>query len=187
VLLGGGGVLSLRVVERVVAQGELIGRTIQRMAAQIAESFVEGSWVLVGIQARGYAFAQRLQKALEELLGRAVPLGGLDVTFYRDDIGRSAQLKVPHPSQLPFSVEGASIWLIDDVLWTGRTVRAALEALRDLGRPARVRLAVLVDRRGHRELPIVPDCVGYSIDTTPQEKVLVRIDNDPPMILVRYG
>jgi pyrimidine operon attenuation protein/uracil phosphoribosyltransferase len=76
VLLGGGGVLSLCVVERVVAQGELIGRTIQRMAAQIAESFVEGSWVLVGIQARGYAFAQRLQKALEELLGRAVPLGG---------------------------------------------------------------------------------------------------------------
>jgi pyrimidine operon attenuation protein/uracil phosphoribosyltransferase len=86
--------------------------------------------------------------------------GGLDVTFYRDDIGRSAQLKVPHPSQLPFSVEGASIWLIDDVLWTGRTVRAALEALRDLGRPARVRLAVLVDRRGHRELPIVAELRG---------------------------
>lgn len=156
------------------------------MAAQIAESFTEGPWVLVGIQARGYTFAQRLQKDLETLLGQPVPLGGLDITFYRDDIGRSARLKVPYPSQLPFSVEGASIWLIDDVLWTGRTVRAALEALRDLGRPARVRLAVLVDRRGHRELPIAPDCVGYTIDTTPREKVLVRLDSDPPHIMVRY-
>ena len=173
-------------VERLIAQGELISRTIQRMAAQIAESFTEGPWVLVGIQARGYAFAQRLQKDLETLLGQPVPLGGLDVTFYRDDIGRSARLKVPYPSQLPFSIEGTSIWLIDDVLWTGRTVRAALEALRDLGRPARVRLAVLVDRRGHRELPIAADCVGYIIDTTPQEKVLVRLDSDPPYIVVRY-
>ncbi len=174
-------------VERVIAQGALISRTIKRIAAQIAESFAERSWVLVGIQARGYAFAQRLQKELQELLSQPTPLGGLDVTFYRDDIGRSAQLKVPHPSQLPFSVEGASIWLIDDVLWTGRTVRAALEALRDLGRPARVRLAVLVDRRGHRELPIAPDCVGYTIDTTPNEKVLVRLDQDPPIILIRYA
>ncbi len=173
-------------MERVIAQGELIGRTIQRMAAQVAESFAERSWVLVGIQARGYAFALRIQKALTELLHQAVPLGGLDVTFYRDDIGRSAQLKVPHPSQLPFSIEGASIWLIDDVLWTGRTVRAALEALREVGRPACVRLAVLVDRRGHRELPIAPDCVGYTIDTTPNEKVLVRLDQEPPIILVRY-
>jgi len=174
-------------VERVLAQGELISRTIQRMAAQVAESFAERFWVLVGIQARGYAFARLIQKSLQDLLHQPVPLGGLDVTFYRDDIGRSARLKVPHPSQLPFSVEGAAIWLIDDVLWTGRTVRAALEALRDLGRPACVRLAVLVDRRGHRELPIAPDCVGYTIDTTSNEKVLVRLEQKPPVILVQYA
>jgi pyrimidine operon attenuation protein/uracil phosphoribosyltransferase len=173
-------------VERVIAQGERIELTIQRMAAEIAESFAEREWGLVGIPARGYAFAKRLHEALEALLHRSVPLGSLDVTFYRDDIGRSARLKVPHPSALPFPVEGASIWLIDDVLWTGRTVRAALEALRELGRPACVRLAALVDRRGHRELPIAPDCVGYVLETTPAEKVFVRLEADPPMIFVKY-
>ncbi len=172
---------------RTVAEGERILLTIRRMAAQMAEGFADRDWVIVGIPARGYAFAQRLHKELEALLRREVALGSLDVTFYRDDIGRQAQLKVPYPSTLPFSIEGAAIWLVDDVLYTGRTVRSALEALRDVGRPAIVRLAVLVDRQGHRELPIAPDCVGYTIDTTPQEKVLVRLDQDPPTIKIVYG
>lgn len=172
---------------RTVAEGARIWLTIRRMAAEIAESFAGRDWVVVGIPARGYAFAQRLHQELERFLGRSVALGSLDVTFYRDDIGRQARLKVPYPSSLPFSVEGAAIWLVDDVLYTGRTVRSALEALRDLGRPATVRLAVLVDRQGHRELPIAPDCVGYTIDTTPQEKVLVRLNEEPPTIQIVYA
>lgn len=129
---------------------------------------------LVGIHRRGAFLARRLRDMLEDLLGVEVPLGDLDIGFYRDDVSRRPDTPVVHASHIDFDVDGRTVVIVDDVLYTGRTVRAAIEALFDYGRPARVQLAVLADR-GHRELPIRPDYVGKNLPTSRAEHVHVRL------------
>ncbi len=129
---------------------------------------------LVGIRSRGYPIACRLAAALQPMVGGHVPVGAVDITLYRDDVGQVDRWPVLHGTEIPFDVDGAEIVLVDDVLFTGRTIRAALNAVCDLGRPARVWLAVLIDR-GHRELPIQPDVVGLSVATGRDEHVRVRV------------
>ena len=129
---------------------------------------------LIGIHRRGAFLARRLRDMLEDLLGVEVPLGDLDIGFYRDDVSRRLDTPVVHASHIDFDVDGRTVVIVDDVLYTGRTVRAAIEALFDYGRPARVQLAVLADR-GHRELPIRPDYVGKNLPTSRAEHVHVRL------------
>jgi pyrimidine operon attenuation protein/uracil phosphoribosyltransferase len=144
------------------------------MAHQIADGRGEEPLRLVGIRSRGFPIAGRLALALRRLVGRHVPVGAVDITLYRDDLGRADHWPVLHGTEIPFDVDGAEIVLVDDVLFTGRTVRAALNAVCDLGRPARVRLAALIDR-GHRELPIHADVVGRAVATQRDERVRVRV------------
>jgi pyrimidine operon attenuation protein/uracil phosphoribosyltransferase len=140
-----------------------------------SRAFVDApSLALVGIHRRGAFLARRLRDLLEDLLGVEVPLGDLDIGFYRDDVSRRPDTPVVHASHIDFDVNGRTVVIVDDVLYTGRTVRAAIEALFDYGRPARVQLAVLADR-GHRELPIRPDYVGKNLPTSRAEHVHVRI------------
>jgi len=135
---------------------------------------------LVGIRTRGVPIARRLSDHLQRLLGRPVPVGAIDITLYRDDLNQADRWPVLHGTEIPFDVDGAEIVLVDDVIYTGRTVRAALNAVCDLGRPAAVRLAVVVDR-GHREVPIQADAVGLRVATEPQERVLVRVNPVDPV------
>jgi len=149
---------------------------------RLAQEIVSGSsslenTVLVGIRRRGVPLAERLQERIEKLTNVRLPLGILDITFYRDDLSLVAQQPVVEESDLPFDVEGKRILLVDDVLFTGRTTRAALESVLDYGRPSKVQLVVLVDR-GHRELPIAADFVGTTLSTTQEQMVEVRI---PPI------
>ena len=153
-----------------------MARTIARMAAEILERD-GGSLMLVGIHTRGIPLADRLARILGEATGRKVPVGRLDITLYRDDVGpwRPAhQQPVLKKTVLPDSIDDQVIYLVDDVLFTGRTIRAALDTLADWGRPLAVRLAVLIDR-GHRELPICANVVGRVLDTTRDEDVQVRL------------
>jgi pyrimidine operon attenuation protein/uracil phosphoribosyltransferase len=158
-----------------VMDAEGMRRAITRMAHEILErnKNVE-NLALVGIRLRGIYLAQRLARAIESIEGIRVPVGILDITLYRDDLTLKADRPIVHMTEIPFSVEGRHIVLVDDVLFTGRTVRAALDALMDLGRPATIQLAVLVDR-GHRELPIRPDYVGKNLPTSRRELVTVRM------------
>jgi pyrimidine operon attenuation protein/uracil phosphoribosyltransferase len=144
---------------------------------EVADAHAPGdspALALVGIHRRGAFLARRLRGALEGLLGVEVPLGDLDIGFYRDDVSRRPDTPVVHASHIDFDVEGRTVVIVDDVLYTGRTVRAAIEALFAYGRPARVQLAVLADR-GHRELPIRPDYVGKNLPTSRAEHVYVRL------------
>ena len=170
-----------------------LSRTLSRIAHEIIEANPDLDDVaLVGIQTRGVPLAQRLARLVEERAGTAPELGAVDITFYRDDVtvrGGEAPL-APQPvvraTQLDFPLEGRTIVLVDDVLYTGRTIRAAIEALFDYGRPARVQLAVLVDR-GHRELPIRPDYVGKNLPTARGERIqvqLVEVDEVDAVLLV---
>ncbi len=129
---------------------------------------------LVGVRTRGVPIALRLADRLSEALGQPVPVGAVDITLYRDDLDHRQSWPVLHGTEIPFEVEGVDVVLVDDVLYTGRTIRAALNSVCDLGRPGRVRLAVVVDRGG-RELPIQADHVGTSVVVDPSERVLVRI------------
>ena len=152
-------------------------RTLVRISHEITERNPgpEGL-ALVGIHTRGAVLAQRLHALVGEHSGADVPMGDLDISFYRDDVGErppDAQPQV-HASHLDFDLSGRTVVLVDDVLFTGRTVRAAIDALFDYGRPARVQLAVLCDR-GHRELPIRPDYVGKNLPTSRDERVNVRV------------
>ncbi len=133
-----------------------------------------GGWAIVGIQRRGVPLAQRLARALEELGAPSLPVGSLDITFYRDDMGEAALDPVVHDTELSFDLSGKIVFLVDDVLFTGRTIRSALDELMDFGRPARIYLAVLVDR-GHRELPIQADFVGKTVPTQREERVDVHL------------
>ncbi len=151
-------------------------RTIARMAAEIVERDGSGP-MLIGIQTRGVPLADRLAHRLEEIGGHPVAVGRLDITLYRDDVGpwRPAHRQpVLKQTALPEPIDDRVLYLVDDVLFTGRTIRAALDSLVDYGRPRAVRLAVLVDR-GHRELPIAADVVGKVLDTTRREDVQVRL------------
>ena len=167
--------------ERVILDADALGRTLQRIAHEIIEANSELDGVaLVGIHTRGVPLARRLRRLIEEFSGTEVGLGTIDITFHRDDVhvrGGEAPLH-PQPlvreTKLEFGLEGRTCILVDDVLYTGRTIRAAIEALFAYGRPDRVQLAVVADR-GHRELPIRPDYVGKNLPTARNERVNVRV------------
>ena len=151
-------------------------RTLVRIAHEIVEKNAEPRGLaVVGIHRRGAFLAARLKQLLDDLLDAEVPQGSLDISFSRDDVATRADQPVVHASDVPFDLEGRTVVVVDDVLFTGRTVRAAIEAIFDYGRPARVQLAVLADR-GHRELPIRPDYVGKNLPTARSERVNVRLD-----------
>jgi pyrimidine operon attenuation protein/uracil phosphoribosyltransferase len=158
----------------VVLDHDDMRRTLVRIAHEIVEKNPGGAIALVGIHRRGAALAQRLHALVSELLDTAVPLGFVDISFYRDDLAIRPSAPVVHATQLDFPVENRTIVIIDDVLYTGRTVRAAVDEVFDYGRPGRVQLAVLVDR-GHRELPIRPDYVGKNLPTAQHQRVNVRV------------
>jgi pyrimidine operon attenuation protein/uracil phosphoribosyltransferase len=161
--------------EKVVLDRDDMRRTLVRIAHEIVEGNAEGhELALVGIHRRGAVLASRLRELLAELHDVDIPLGDLDIAFYRDDVTLRAGSPVVHSTHLDFDVDGRTVVIVDDVLFTGRTVRAAIEALFDYGRPARVQLAVLADR-GHRELPVRPDYVGKNLPTARSQRVFVRV------------
>jgi pyrimidine operon attenuation protein / uracil phosphoribosyltransferase len=179
--------------ERTLLDAEALGRTLHRIAHEIIEANPDlANVALIGIHTRGVPVAQRLRRLIEEFAGVEVALGALDITFYRDDVqvrGREAPLH-PQPvvraTKLDFPLEGKTCILVDDVLYTGRTIRAAIDALFDYGRPATVQLAVICDR-GHRELPIRPDYVGKNLPTSRSERVqvqLVEVDEVDAVLLI---
>ena len=166
---------------KLLLDADALARTLSRIAHEIIEGNPDLDDVaLVGIQTRGVPLAQRLARLIEERAGQAPALGAVDITFHRDDVHVRAGEAPMHAqpivreTQLHFPLEGRTVVLVDDVLYTGRTIRAAIEALFDYGRPARVQLAVIVDR-GHRELPIRPDYVGKNLPTARGEHVFVRV------------
>ncbi|MFI5050991.1 MAG: bifunctional pyr operon transcriptional regulator/uracil phosphoribosyltransferase PyrR [Gaiellales bacterium] len=160
---------------RVILDEDQLGRTLRRVAHEIVEKHADlDQLALVGIYTRGAVLAERLRDLIEQFTGRSVPTGALDISFYRDDVRIHPQ-PVVKATRLDFPIDGRSVVLVDDVLFTGRTIRAAIEALFDYGRPERVQLAVLVDR-GHRELPIRPDYVGKNVPTARSERVNVNLE-----------
>src|SRR2546423_1750588 len=172
---------------------ESISRTLSRIAHEIIERNADLETVaLVGIHTRGVPLAQRLRRLVEERSGEGLALGQLDITFHRDDVhvraGQAPRRAQPlvRDTKLEFELEGRTVILVDDVLYTGRTIRAAIDALFEYGRPDRVQLAVLADR-GHRELPIRPDYVGKNLPTSHDERVqveLVEVDEVDRVLLV---
>jgi pyrimidine operon attenuation protein / uracil phosphoribosyltransferase len=169
--------------EKAVLDADDMRRTLVRIAHEIVEGNpghgdASEALAVVGIHRRGALLAARVHGLITDLLGAEVPLGDLDISFYRDDVGRrggGAESPVVHASHVDFDITGRTVVIVDDVLYTGRTVRAAIEALFDYGRPDRVQLAVLADR-GHRELPIRPDYVGKNLPTSRAERVNVRVE-----------
>ncbi len=174
-------------IKSVLADAQGFDRTLTRLAHEIVErNRGAENLVIVGMQTRGVFLAKRLVKKIEASENATVPLGTLDATLYRDDF----RTRLKHPkvqvTEIPFDIYDMNLVLVDDVLYTGRTVRAALDALMDFGRPRRIQLAVLVDR-GHREMPIRPDFVGKNIPTSINEEVRVRmqeIDGEDAVLLV---
>jgi pyrimidine operon attenuation protein / uracil phosphoribosyltransferase len=163
---------------KVVLDRDDVRRTLLRIAHEIVEKNPgSASVALVGIHTRGAVLGERLHTLVGELTGAEVPLGDLDISFYRDDVNAREPDAQPvvHASHLDFDLDGRTVVLVDDVLFTGRTVRSAIDALFDYGRPERVQLAVLVDR-GHRQLPIRPDYVGKNLPTAHGERVYVRVE-----------
>jgi pyrimidine operon attenuation protein/uracil phosphoribosyltransferase len=162
-------------IDRQIMTGDEIRRAIVRISHEIVEKQAGTQGLaLVGIQRRGVPLAQRMAEAIEENEGVRLPVGALDITFYRDDLSLVAQQPIVKGTDLPFDLNGTTVVLVDDVLYTGRTIRAAMDALIDFGRPRAIRLAVLIDR-GHRELPIRADHVGKNVPTSREEIVHVRL------------
>ena len=152
-----------------------LNRVIRRIAHEMVEhNKGTDNMMLVGIHRRGVYLARRLQKLIEEAEGQKVPCGELDITLYRDDLTTLAEQPIVHSTRMPMDISGRHLFLVDDVLFTGRTVRAALEALVDLGRPQIVQLAVIIDR-GHRELPIHADICGKHVPTSKNEVIEVKV------------
>jgi pyrimidine operon attenuation protein / uracil phosphoribosyltransferase len=178
---------------RVLLDSEAIGRMLSRIAHEIIEGNPDLEQVaLVGIQTRGVPLAHRLRRLIAERAGHEAALGTVDITFYRDDLQVRGGEAPRHPqpvvraTKIDFALEGRTCVLVDDVLYTGRTIRAAIDALFDYGRPARVQLAVLADR-GHRELPIRPDYVGKNLPTARDERIqveLVEVDEVDRVVLL---
>ena len=161
--------------ERVLLDEAAINRALKRIAHEIIEKNKGvDDLALVGIKTRGVFLANRLGQLIQEIEGHEVMIGEVDITLYRDDLTEKGDQPVLQGSKLPFDVNKKKIILVDDVLYTGRTVRAALEAIIDLGRPLLIQLAVLIDR-GHRELPIRPDYVGKNIPTSKTELISVQL------------
>ena len=195
--------MTTHVPDRATASPLLDQEAISKALSRIAHELIEGAagpdeasldrLALVGIQTRGVPLASRLKRLVAERNGTELLLGALDITFHRDDVhvrngGRApGREPVVRATSIPFALEGMTVVLVDDVLYTGRTIRAAIDALLDYGRPARVQLAVLVDR-GHRELPIRPDYVGKNLPTARSERIqveLVEVDEVDRVLLVR--
>jgi pyrimidine operon attenuation protein/uracil phosphoribosyltransferase len=161
---------------RQIMTADEIRRATIRLSHEIVEKQAgTDGLVLIGIQRRGVPLAHRIAESIAEHEGVEIPVGALDITFYRDDLSMVAQQPVVKGTELPTGIEGRTIVLVDDVLYTGRTIRAAMDALVDFGRPQAIRLAVLVDR-GHRELPIRADHVGKNVPTSREELVRVRLE-----------
>jgi pyrimidine operon attenuation protein/uracil phosphoribosyltransferase len=161
--------------DRQIMTGDEIRRAIVRISHEIVEKQAGTQGLaLVGIQRRGVPLAKRIADAIEEHEGVRLPVGALDITFYRDDLSLVAQQPIVKGTDLPFDLNGTTVVLVDDVLYTGRTIRAAMDALIDFGRPKAIRLAVLIDR-GHRELPIRADHVGKNVPTSREEIVHVHV------------
>jgi pyrimidine operon attenuation protein/uracil phosphoribosyltransferase len=187
--IAGGSVAAASVLD-----AEEISKALSRIAHELIERNDDlDELALVGIQTRGVPLASRLRRLVAERSGLELELGALDITFHRDDVhvrdgGRPpGRQPVVRSTSVPFSLEGKTVVLVDDVLYTGRTIRAAIDALLDFGRPARVQLAVLVDR-GHRELPIRPDYVGKNLPTARSERIqveLVEVDEVDRVLLLR--
>lgn len=176
--------------ERVeILSADALGRTLNRLASQVLESVTDSrQLILVGIPTRGVALARVLAGRLEQLCAHPIDCGSLDPTFHRDDLERVAT-RLATPTELPGDLDGRELVLVDDVIFTGRTVRAALEALQAWGRPRRVRLLVMVDR-GHRELPIHPDFCGRVVPTSRQELIalcLQSVDGEEGVFLLKDG
>jgi pyrimidine operon attenuation protein/uracil phosphoribosyltransferase len=165
-----------------------IRRALTRIAHEIVERDKGPEGIaLVGIANRGDDLARRLAAEIHAIEGTTVPVGALDITFYRDDIGMKAEAPEVHETRVDFDINGKTVVLVDDVLFTGRTIRAAMDALMDFGRPFRIRLAVLVDR-GHRELPIRADFVGKNVPTRRTDDVRVRVrevDGEDAVVVAR--
>ncbi len=177
---------------RIIEKGQImsaaeVDRTLQRLAHEIVEkSGGTKDLALIGIRRRGVPLAQRIAKAMRGIDGVDVPVGTLDITLYRDDLSKVASHAVLQSSSITFAVDDMDLVLVDDVLYTGRTIRAAMNGLFDLGRPRRVRLCVLIDR-GHREMPIEAQFVGRTVQTSDTEIIEVRlreVDNEERVMLV---
>ncbi len=166
---------------------EAVDRALRRVAHEIIErNQGTADLMFIGIRRRGVPLAEKLRDHIREIEGKAVPLGVLDITLYRDDLTTRSDTPEVHRTEVPGSVQGKKVVLCDDVLYTGRTVRAAMDALMDLGRPQNIQLAVLIDR-GHRELPIRADYVGKNVPTSRREVIEVKfkdIDNVEDMVLI---
>ncbi|HEV8662348.1 MAG TPA: bifunctional pyr operon transcriptional regulator/uracil phosphoribosyltransferase PyrR [Candidatus Methylomirabilis sp.] len=161
-----------------ILDGQGISRALTRIAHEVLErNKGTDEVVLVGLRSRGIELARRLSRKIKEIEGIEVPVGALDVTLYRDDLGKVGVQPVVRRTEIPFTVDEKKVVLVDDVLYTGRTVRAALDSLMDLGRPRLIQLAVLVDR-GHRELPVRADYVGKNVPTSQQERVQVLLEEE---------
>ena len=172
---------------KTICDAREMNRILEGMADRILERNRErSSLALVGILTRGVCLARRLQKLIAEKGGRELPLGILDITLYRDDLSHATHHPVLRQTEIPFSLDGATVILVDDVLYTGRTVRAAMDGLIDFGRPQSIQLAVLVDR-GCRELPIAADYVGLEIPASPDDKVMVRVEESDGFDAVAVG
>jgi len=178
----------MRVVEkRQLLSSEEISRTLNRLAHEIVEkSGATGDLALIGVRRRGVPLAERLSRIIRGFSGVEVPVGILDITLYRDDLSTVGPQPVVQSTEIPFAVDDRDLLVVDDVLYTGRTMRAAMNGLFDLGRPRRIRLCVMIDR-GHRELPIEATFVGRSVQTSDTEIVEVRlkeVDNEERVMLV---
>jgi pyrimidine operon attenuation protein/uracil phosphoribosyltransferase len=155
-----------------------LARTLDRMASEIVERHPDlAGTTLVGIRSRGVPLAERLARRVKESTGVSLPVGALDISLYRDDFTTVAPQPITKGTEIPFTIDGRTVVLVDDVLYTGRTVRCALDELIDFGRPSRIELAVLVDR-GHRELPIRADYVGRTLATSREEMVQVLLEEE---------
>jgi len=167
---------------------------MKRSLARIAHEIIERNngtedLVFIGIRRRGVPLAKRLSELVSEFEGVEIPMGILDITLYRDDLTTRSEQPVVHTTEVPFGVQGKKVVLVDDVLYTGRTIRAALDALMDLGRPKMIQLAVLIDR-GHRELPIKADYVGKNVPSSKREVIEVRltdIDNEEQVMIMEFS
>ena len=164
---------------KVILNAEQLRLTINRLAFEIIENYQDfDNTVCIGLQPRGILLAKRIHSILELHTKKSIRIGYLDITFFRDDFRRRNNVIIPNQTDIDFSLEGVNVILIDDVLFTGRSIRSALDALVSFGRPNIVELLVLIDRRFSRQLPIEPNYIGKSIDVIENEHVLVNLDTD---------
>lgn len=172
-------------VKAVLADEDKVNRTLTRMSYQIIEkNHGTDDICLLGIKTRGVPLAKRIAENIRRIEGAEIPVGELDITLYRDDLVPTSDNPVVNPTSIPFSIVNKTVIMVDDVIYTGRTARAAMDAITALGRPARIQLAVLVDR-GHRELPIRPDYVGLNIPTSRSEIVSVMLSETDGANMIR--